>query len=120
MGTAAVPPADRRSPADRGPDAAPCGHHPQRHRDSGGGDADVRHGGADALRAREHGRLSEEKIWRNVLTDDGDCDIMISVVRMTRLISRDGAVWQLVGLITRRSKVQILLPQPLWLNSSAG
>ena len=27
------------------------------------------------------------------------------------LLSRDGAVWQLVGLITRRSLVQILLPQ---------
>src|SRR5690606_25642162 len=26
--------------------------------------------------------------------------------------TRDGAVWQLVGLITRRSQVQILLPQP--------
>ena len=25
--------------------------------------------------------------------------------------SRDGAVWKLVGLITRRSQVQILLPQ---------
>ena len=28
------------------------------------------------------------------------------------ILSRDGAVWQLVGLITRRSQVQILLPQP--------
>ena len=28
-------------------------------------------------------------------------------------ISRDGAVWKLVGLITRRSQVQILLPQLL-------
>ena len=27
--------------------------------------------------------------------------------------SRDGAVWKLVGLITRRSQVQILLPQLL-------
>ena len=27
-------------------------------------------------------------------------------------LSRDRAVWQLVGLITRRSQVQILLPQP--------
>ena len=27
--------------------------------------------------------------------------------------TRDGAVWQLVGLITRRSQVQILLPQPV-------
>jgi hypothetical protein len=26
-------------------------------------------------------------------------------------IARDGAVWKLVGLITRRSQVQILLPQ---------
>lgn len=26
--------------------------------------------------------------------------------------TRDGAVWQLVGLITRRSQVQILFPQP--------
>ena len=30
-------------------------------------------------------------------------------------ISRDGAVWKLVGLITRRSQVQILLPQFLML-----
>ena len=28
--------------------------------------------------------------------------------------SRDGAVWKLVGLITRRSQVQILLPQLLF------
>ena len=27
------------------------------------------------------------------------------------MISRGGAVWKLVGLITRRSQVQILLPQ---------
>ena len=27
--------------------------------------------------------------------------------------SRGGAVWQLVGLITRRSQVQILSPQPI-------
>ena len=27
------------------------------------------------------------------------------------LVTRDGAVWKLVGLITRRSQVQILLPQ---------
>ena len=26
-------------------------------------------------------------------------------------IARDGAVWKLVGLITRRSQVQILFPQ---------
>ena len=26
-------------------------------------------------------------------------------------MTRDGAVWKLVGLITRRSQVQILLPQ---------
>ena len=29
------------------------------------------------------------------------------------IISRDGAVWQLAGLITLRSEVQILLPQPI-------
>ena len=38
-----------------------------------------------------------------------------SVVRIHRhpfnLISRGGAVWKLVGLITRRSQVQILSPQ---------
>ncbi len=28
------------------------------------------------------------------------------------LLTRGGAVWQLVGLITRRSQVQILSPQP--------
>ena len=32
---------------------------------------------------------------------------------LRHLISRDGAVWQLVGLITRRSEVQILFPQPI-------
>ena len=30
------------------------------------------------------------------------------------LISRDGAAWQLAGLITQRSLVQIHLPQPKW------
>ena len=36
-----------------------------------------------------------------------------SVVRIHHhpFISRDGAVWKLAGLITRRSEVQILLPQ---------
>lgn len=29
------------------------------------------------------------------------------------LLARGGAVWQLVGLITRRSQVQILPPQPV-------
>ena len=32
-------------------------------------------------------------------------------MRYYNLISRGGAVWKLVGLITRRSQVQILLPQ---------
>src|SRR5574340_28481 len=38
-----------------------------------------------------------------------------SASRLTRLHlrqARGGAVWQLVGLITRRSQVQILPPQP--------
>ncbi len=34
------------------------------------------------------------------------------------LLSRGGAVWQLVGLITRRSQVQILSPQPFLLGYS--
>ena len=33
-------------------------------------------------------------------------------------LSRDRAVWQLVGLITQRSQVQILLPQPIWSRSA--
>src|SRR5438552_17827795 len=33
--------------------------------------------------------------------------------RMRALLVRGGAVWQLVGLITRRSQVQILPPLPL-------
>ena len=37
-------------------------------------------------------------------------------LRHVFIISRDGAVWQLVGLITRRSEVQILLPQPIFNN----
>jgi hypothetical protein len=32
--------------------------------------------------------------------------------RMRALLVRGGAVWQLVGLITRRSQVQILPPLP--------
>jgi hypothetical protein len=36
-------------------------------------------------------------------------------------LTRGGAVWQLVGLITRRSQVQILPPQPTFASlSSAG
>ena len=35
-------------------------------------------------------------------------DIYGIIINVT---SRDGAVWKLVGLITRRSQVQILLPQ---------
>ena len=31
--------------------------------------------------------------------------------RREKRIARDGAVWKLVGLITRRSQVQILFPQ---------
>ena len=39
----------------------------------------------------------------------------LSLMRYYNLISRGGAVWKLVGLITRRSQVQILLPQlTLW------
>ena len=43
-------------------------------------------------------------------------------LRHVFIISRDGAVWQLVGLITRRSEVQILLPQPIymWSHGAAG
>ena len=42
----------------------------------------------------------------------------VGVSRLSRCLigkkpqARGGAVWQLVGLITRRSKVQILPPQP--------
>src|ERR1700674_1830951 len=38
---------------------------------------------------------------------------------MRGLLVRGGAVWQLVGLITRRSQVQILPPLPLnrWISS---
>ena len=35
----------------------------------------------------------------------------IALQKAYKLITRDGAVWKLVGLITRRSQVQILLPQ---------
>src|ERR1700757_2981546 len=34
--------------------------------------------------------------------------------RMRALLVRGGAVWQLVGLITRRSQVQILPPLPIY------
>src|ERR1700732_1380994 len=39
--------------------------------------------------------------------------------RMRALLVRGGAVWQLVGLITRRSQVQILPPLPLAHDHSA-
>ena len=38
--------------------------------------------------------------------------IWLSVGKIFSLLTRGGAVWQLVGLITRRSQVQILPPQP--------
>ena len=37
---------------------------------------------------------------------------------ISHLQTRGGAVWQLVGLITRRSQVQILSPQPVIKNKS--
>ena len=42
------------------------------------------------------------------------CNITMYYIRN---ISRGGAVWQLAGLITRRSEVQILPPQPNWSGS---
>src|SRR5215813_6685338 len=36
------------------------------------------------------------------------------------VLSRGGAVWQLVGLITRRSQVQILPPQPKFSRSCSS
>ena len=38
--------------------------------------------------------------------------LMVSIVYSSVSPTRGGAVWQLVGLITRRSQVQILPPQP--------
>jgi hypothetical protein len=35
---------------------------------------------------------------------------------MRGLLVRGGAVWQLVGLITRRSQVQILPPLPIFIS----
>ena len=43
-----------------------------------------------------------------------------SAEKETQKTSRDGAVWQLVGLITRRSLVQIQLPQPIEWKSLNG
>jgi hypothetical protein len=39
--------------------------------------------------------------------------VMERAARMRALLVRGGAVWQLVGLITRRSQVQILPPLPI-------
>ena len=43
----------------------------------------------------------------------------LTVLYVVSQIPRGGAVWQLVGLITRRSKVQILPPQPAKTRASA-
>ena len=45
--------------------------------------------------------------------------IRTDILRLMILLSRGRAVWKLVGLITRRSQVQILSPQ-LCLDSSVG
>jgi hypothetical protein len=42
----------------------------------------------------------------------GGCRPRSSLVECAALLVRGGAVWQLVGLITRRSQVQILPPLP--------
>jgi hypothetical protein len=43
------------------------------------------------------------------------CMLAAGVRTMRALLVRGGAVWQLVGLITRRSQVQILPPLPQFL-----
>src|SRR4029077_2223536 len=42
------------------------------------------------------------------------CNCMSTPLECAALLVRGGAVWQLVGLITRRSQVQILPPLPIF------
>ena len=46
--------------------------------------------------------------------------LSVKVGQRNNCIARDGAVWKLVGLITRRSQVQILFPQLTCPVSSVG
>ncbi len=66
--------------------------------------------GSDKRLSRRRFEVSNEF---NIRCDDGTqfalaADSLYSSILQTR----GGAVWQLVGLITRRSQVQILSPQP--------
>ena len=50
---------------------------------------------------------------RSTLEDpSGEIDGRRRAAVQSKPLTRGGAVWQLVGLITRRSQVQILSPQP--------
>ena len=55
-------------------------------------------------------QLAEQLICNQQVIGSSPIIGLISI-EIINFISRDGAVWKLVGLITRRSQVQILLPQ---------
>ena len=59
-------------------------------------------------------QLAEQLICNQQVIGSSPIIGLISI-EIINFISRDGAVWKLVGLITRRSQVQILLPQFLML-----
>ena len=55
-------------------------------------------------------QLAEQLICNQQVIGSSPIIGLISI-EIINFISRDGAVWKLVGLITRRSQVQILPPQ---------
>ena len=59
--------------------------------------------------------LKNRNIYKNFRynsIETREADLTNAFIRtIINTTSRDGAVWKLVGLITRRSQVQILLPQ---------
>ena len=55
-------------------------------------------------------QLAEQLICNQQVIGSSPIIGLISI-EIINFISRGGAVWKLVGLITRRSQVQILLPQ---------
>ena len=62
------------------------------------------------LRLADVAQLAEQLICNQQVIGSSPIIGLISI-EIINFISRDGAVWKLVGLITRRSQVQILLPQ---------
>ena len=64
-------------------------------------------------------QLAEQLICNQQVIGSSPIIGLISI-EIINFISRDGAVWKLVGLITRRSQVQILLPQLTYISGICG